>query len=409
MTASVEKTISMQDALQRFWDAVVIGAGPSGAVAAMVLGRAGLDVLMVDRATFPRDKVCGCCVAPAGVQVLRGLDLSSLLDDQGATSMQVFELIAGRHRMLAPIAGGRVLSRYRFDAALVRQAIAADVAFLPHCMARVGRVSEGSRAVALTGGDGSVEIRTRVVIAAGGLGFAVRDDEPGAPRREWLWRRSRVGGAAIVELDGCDLPPETVRMVVGRGGYVGLSRLEDGRIAVGGAFDPALLSEHCTLASAAAAVLLESRERVPDAIQEAKWHGAPQLTRRPRKVAGERVLVVGDAAGFVEPFTGEGMTWAMESGRGAAELAIAHLASSPAVWSRQLESQWVRAHRRLVRLRQLRCRLIAELLRHPRVVARCVVAGRVLPTLARLIVNAVQGRSPNDVAVGSTTWAGGSA
>ena len=62
------------------WDALVIGAGPAGSVAARELARRGCRVLLVDKATFPRPKVCGCCVNGAAIRALERLGLGHVLD-----------------------------------------------------------------------------------------------------------------------------------------------------------------------------------------------------------------------------------------------------------------------------------------------------------------------------------------
>jgi hypothetical protein len=88
------------------------------------------------------------------------------------------------------------------------------------------------------------------------------------------------------------------------------------------------------------------------------------------------------------------MTWAIESGRRAAEFAVLFLQLPQAAWSPELEEQWNVEYRRLVRWRQVRCRLIAQALRRPALLTCCMVAGQALPHMSRLIVNRVQGRLP---------------
>src|SRR5262249_58057061 len=70
---SVPATLSLNEAAARTWDAVVVGAGPAGSLAARQLARAGLGVLLVDRASFPRWKVCGCCLRAGAPATLRAV------------------------------------------------------------------------------------------------------------------------------------------------------------------------------------------------------------------------------------------------------------------------------------------------------------------------------------------------
>lgn len=384
--AALQASISLRDAAAKRWDAVVIGAGPAGSVAAIVLARLGQRVLLVDRATFPRDKVCGCCLGPAAMATLDELGLTESLDAHGPAPLDRIDLRAGRRRLEAPMGGGRVISRFRFDAMLAEQAIRNGAAFLPHSVARIAAAGDMDRTVPLTVGEHRYEVRTKVVIAAGGLGFSIEGSSPSNHPRQRLWSRSRLGGATIVSDHSCDLPTGTVRMIVARRGYVGFARLEDDRLAVGGAFDASLVHDRGGLAGAAAQVLEESNMDVPEEFAAAHWLGAPQLTRRPSRVAAPRVLAVGDAAGFVEPFTGEGMTWAMQSARSAAILVGAFLQEPDAPWSSTIEHTWMCQHRSLVRASQWRCRLIAEALRHPMLLAGCMIVGRSLPRLSQAVV-----------------------
>ena len=74
---------------ERSFDAVVVGAGPAGSIAALVLARAGASVALVDKAAFPRDKACGDLVGPRGVQVLAELGLTVPNAGQGSDLLAV--------------------------------------------------------------------------------------------------------------------------------------------------------------------------------------------------------------------------------------------------------------------------------------------------------------------------------
>ena len=113
---------------------------------------------------------------------------------------------------------------------------------------------------------------------------------------------------------------------------------------------------------------------LPSDMLNSRWRGTPALTRQARRVAGERVFVLGDAAGYVEPFTGEGMAWALAAGVAVAPLVI-HAASS---WQPDLESAWTAAYRRVVSRRQTACRATAAILRYP------LLAGAVVAVLSRV-------------------------
>lgn len=389
MNRLVLATTSIIEASQRPWDAIVIGAGPAGSVAAIRLARGARRVLLVDRADFPRGKACGCCLAPAAVAAIADLGLCRVLERQGAELIDAVDVRISGRRLEAPLRGGLSVSRGVLDAVLLREAIRCGADFLPACTAHIADAGRDSRLVGLSMGGTEQPARARLIIAAGGLGFGIRESAGLPVHCERRWSRSRLGGGTIIDGRGVDLPRRTVRMVVARHGYVGMVRVEEGRFAVAGAFDAAHVRACGSLGRAAADILEEVGQAVPAELEEARWLGAPHLTRRPRRVAVQRVLAVGDAAGFVEPFTGEGITWAVRSATAAAAIAEAFLDRPDAAWTRSVPAQWSRTHRRLVRAQQRRCRVIAEVLRHPALVRGALVAGRCIPRLARSIVDRV--------------------
>jgi 2-polyprenyl-6-methoxyphenol hydroxylase-like FAD-dependent oxidoreductase len=149
--------------------------------------------------------------------------------------------------------------------------------------------------------------------------------------------------------------PGTVFLAVGRGGYVGMVRVEDGCLNVAAALHPWFIRQSGGLGPASVAVLHEAGCDVPQDLGDAKWRGTPHLTRRVRHPSAHRLFVLGDAAGYIEPLTGEGMAWALESGREAASLACDSIEHFDA----RSRARWERRHQEIVGRAQLRCMLIA--------------------------------------------------
>jgi flavin-dependent dehydrogenase len=257
----------------------------------------------------------------------------------------------------------------------VREAEAAGAIFLPGTMAKLDDADAGSdsRTVALAGRP----IRARVVVLATGL--AGRDSEP-VPG-------SRLGAGMIVPAaDGpAFFAPGTIYMATGRGGYVGLVRLEDDRLDIAAAFDLGFVRASGGLGPAAEAVLRETGwPAIPD-IADRPWKGTPALTRRPATVAARRLFAVGDAAGYVEPFTGEGMAWAVMSAAALAPIA----ARAVQCWDGSLAREWERAHRRVVGSRQRICRVVSRVLRSATLTVCAVRALSAFPALSRPVVASI--------------------
>lgn len=337
------------------WDAVVVGAGPAGAVAARELARRGLSVLLAERKAFPRTKVCGGCLNAHGVAALEGVGLGPLLRELAAPRLSALALSARHREACLPLSGGRAIERGSFDEGLVTAAVAAGATFAPECLAIPGAVEPHGRRLTLRRAGTGTETSAAVVIAADGLGSALLGRE--APARP----HSRLGAGTQLESCSPAYGPGRIHMGVGRGGYVGLVRLGDGRLNVAAAFDPELVRSCGGLTGAAGSVLASAGLPALPELARASWTGTPALTRAPAAPAAERLFAIGDASGYVEPFTGEGMSWAI-----ADAIAVAGPAEDAArEWSPELAAAWTRRHQERTRAARWRCSIIAQLLRRP--------------------------------------------
>jgi flavin-dependent dehydrogenase len=342
------------------WDALVIGAGPAGSVTARELARRGCRVLLVDKAAFPRAKVCGCCVNGAAMRALERLQLDPVLD--GAAPIDRLVVAAGARTADLPLPCGVALSREVLDSRLLAEAVQAGVEFRPGTMVNH---------------DSELLNQARVIVAAAGLTGGEALGESG----------SRIGAGLI--LPASSVPqfycPHAIHMAVGNGGYVGLVRLEDDRLDIAAALDAAFVKTSGGLGAAAESILRAVGWPVPRGLALAAWKGTPALTRRPRRVAGPGFFAVGDAAGYVEPFTGEGIAWAVMSAAALAPIA----ARAVHAWDDSLARDWERAHRRIVGRRQRICRIVARGLRSPFLTGLAVRALGVVPALARPVIAAL--------------------
>ncbi len=387
-TERIEPTIALSDAAARQWDAVVVGAGPAGSMAARRLALAGHRVLLTDRAAFPRFKVCGCCLNAAALEALDSAGLGGLPDRLGALPLFSLRLACGRAAGELPLPRGVAVSREALDNSLVAEAVRAGAAFLPKALASVPPDAGPCPVVILRQSDGVARVTCRAIVAADGLGGRLLGSEQGFPVR--VTRRSRLGCGVILDDGPDDYGPGIIHMACAPGGYVGLVRLEDGRLDVAAAFDPWFVRSHGSPGAAAAAALGSCRLPPVPGLAGAAWRGTPALTRcRPRLQCGP-FFVIGDSAAYVEPFTGEGIAWALASAVAVTPLVGGVIERGPPDVT---EDAWTLAHRRLFARRHGMCRAIARTLRHPRLAALGIAALSAAPVLAVPFIRAIN-RTP---------------
>ena len=369
------------------WDVVVVGAGPAGGLAALDLAQRGLRVLLVEKRAFPRWKVCGCCLNAQAQAVLAAVGQGQLIESQGGVPLRRLQLgHRGREASLA-LPDGRALSRERFDQALVEAAVAAGASFRASTTAQLGPADATGRAVTLheRGSRLPQTVRAKVVLVAAGLAQrCIPAGEAGAPI---IQRHSRIGAGCVLPSAAAAYPSGRIHMAIGREGYVGLVRREDGQLNLAAAFDRQAIQcpgprSSGGAAAAARTVLTSAGFPIPLGLEQARWQLTPALSRRAAVVAGERFLVLGDAAGYVEPFTGEGMAWALTAGAAAAPLVLAGLEC----WSPALERRWQRELRQQIGRRQRLCRGLALLLRQPGATAVAFGVSQHLPAVAEQLV-----------------------
>jgi flavin-dependent dehydrogenase len=384
----IPATVDWDRAGNEAWDALVVGAGPAGALAARQLAVAGRRVLLVDCKAFPRHKVCGASLNGQALAILRSVGLGSLPESLGGIAITMFDVRSNGRGVRLPLPEGVAVSRARFDAALVEQAITSGAGFLPGTVATLEPLVEFGRdecrVCRLRQGDGApVHVRARVVLAADGLGHgSLREHAEFCSRVE---SGSRIGLGGQVAEYPADYAPGTIFMAVGREGYVGLVRVEDGRLNIAAALAPEFVKQAGGAAGALAAVIGEAGFPPIVSLPLAEWHGTIALSRRTRSCSGRRVLLLGDAAGYVEPFTGEGMAWAFAAAIAAPRFVTRGLTD----WDEQIERDWQRTLRRLVQRRQHWCRMLAVATRHPLAVRILLRAISWAPSLAKPIIRSL--------------------
>jgi flavin-dependent dehydrogenase len=363
------------------WDAIVIGAGPAGSLAARQLALAGLQTLLVDAKQFPREKVCGGYLNSRSLESLRQAGLAHVAGNDGGSEVTQLELIRGRQRTRFRLPPGRVICRTTFDSALLDGATSAGAKVLTGAQATVDATVNGAGRSVTVVQDGRQEsLNARVVICADGLSrTSVRNLAECAAS---IAPNSRVGIGAVVngDFDACSIGQLT--MVLSRDGYVGISRVREHQFNVAAAVDRRALLR-TTPAKIVAGILTDAGISFPSDLMNSHWRGTPPLTSRPKHVAAERVLLIGDSGGYIEPFTGEGMAFALEAATAIAPLAAEAVQS----WRPAIAESWEMLHREMVRDRQRTCQQLAWILRRPWAAFLTVGICRVLPGIAERLID----------------------
>ena len=310
-------------------DVIVVGAGPAGSTTAYYLAQTGLDVLMLEKSTFPREKVCGDGLTPRGVRALVAMGIS-VSEQDGWVRNKGLRVIGAGKRLelpwpeLSSYPGyGLVRPRTDLDQMLARRAQQAGARLLegvtvtgPVLGERTGRIT----GVAAKEADGERTYRARVIVAADGnssrlsvaMGLRKRDDRPlGVAVRTYYQSPRHDDDYLESWLDLWDGD----RLLPGYGWIFGMG---DGTSNVGlGLLNTSAAFGHTDYH----ALLRKWLEGMP-----AEWGFTEENRTQPIRGAAlpmgfnrtphyyQGLLLVGDAGGMVNPFNGEGIAYAMESG-----------------------------------------------------------------------------------------------
>jgi menaquinone-9 beta-reductase len=311
-------------------DVIVVGAGPAGSTTAFYLAQAGLDVLMLEKSAFPREKVCGDGLTPRGVRALVAMGIS-VSEQDGWVRNQGLRVIGAGKRLelpwpeLSSYPGyGLVRPRTDLDQMLARRAQQAGAKLLegvtvtgPVLDERTGRIA-GVTAKAEQNGDQTY--RARVIVAADGnssrlsvaMGLRKRDDRPlGVAVRTYYTSPRHDDDYLESWLDLWDGD----RLLPGYGWIFGMgdgtSNVGLGLLNTSAAFGHT--DYHALLRKWLAGMPGEWGFTEENRTQPIRGAALPMgFNRTPHYYRG--LLLAGDAGGMVNPFNGEGIAYAMESG-----------------------------------------------------------------------------------------------
>jgi geranylgeranyl reductase family protein len=320
-------------------DVLIVGGGPAGTSTAHALAREGADVMLIDRARFPRPKPCAEYLSPEASRILDSMGALAAVESSGAAQLAgVLVRSPSGDTIRGEFIAGHAYTPYRQRGLSVRREVL-DKLLVDSVRARGVTVHEGTRATSLThvatGGydvelaaEGSITtVRAGLVIGADGLHSLVarRLGLTGAAR--WPRRLALVTHYAGVSGIG-----EMAEMHVERDGFVGIADVGDGLTTVA-----------LVVPARNARAIAGRKEEFLTTWLGARPHLAPRFANarrvspiqatgpfasRARRAWAADALLVGDAADFFDPFTGEGIFAALRGGEMAAGAALAALAAS---------------------------------------------------------------------------------
>lgn len=358
----------------RVRDAVVVGGGPAGLAFAIAAAALGLDVAVLERRPGPVDKACGEGLLPAGVRSLERLGARARLPPEDARPIAEIRWIEPGYevaRLRLPAPGGLGIRRTALSAALLARAREVGVELLSDVEV-TGHRREADRIWAIgRGGD----VAAKVLVAADGLASPAR-------RREGLeaaaGRRPRFGIRRHISVEPW---ADAVEVHFGEGAEAYVTPAGAHRVGIAILFEreesarfEALMERFPALAALVAAAEPETAVR-----------GAGPFDRRSTSRIAERLVLLGDAAGYVDAVTGDGLALAFGCAEDLAALlpaALAHgasreaLAPYEAAWRRRFRpyAAWTRAVLTLARCPRIRRRVLALAAARPGPFERLVAA-----------------------------------
>ena len=406
--------------LQNF-DVAIIGAGVAGSMAALLCSQAGLRTVLLERHLFPRHKVCGCCVNGRAFRMLKQAGLESGLRQlQPATTSSLAVRYSGR-KLDVPMPSSFAVSRRTMDQWLVNEAVASGCEFVDGVTASVQPLASDSdeafpdiidsrksdrpeiRTVQLRianrhashgttacdhdfAASPDVHVFARVVLVCDGLGQPSLHLLPSFRAEPRVG--SRIGLGAVFPRAAADawIRKGEVLMAVAPQGYAGVVEIENNQLNLAAAIDPSCLNMSNSPLDCLANIFRLAGVPMPQELQHATLKGTVPLTRSTRRIAGHRLFLLGDSTGYVEPFTGEGMAWALTAATMAIPFVVLAIRNG---WSEELVNRWQTSFNELTRTQQKICRWLSATLRHPWLLPPMMTTCQLFPSLAQHLVNRI--------------------
>ena len=352
--------------LSQTYDLAVIGGGPAGTSAAITAAQLGLQVLLLEAGTFPRQKVCGEFVSGEACSILEQLFCSDFAFASAPRISKARIFLDGESAELSVSPPALSISRYDLDFALWQKAADAGASVLQKTS--VLQVRRIGNYFAISADN--CEARSRAVIDASGRWSKLRNVQPGTTEK-WLGLKGYFYERTAS--DSCDL-------YFFPGGYCGVQPLPDRRVNVAAMV-------HADIARSLTQVFAQSRDLL---VRSRNWSAAGEpLTTAPLffaqpRTANRQMALAGDAAAFIDPFAGDGISVALHSGKMAALAMVDYLSGhgSLAIALRTYDRQY----RALIQPALTNAARLRRMLRLPLPLRRSAISLLRIPLLGRFAV-----------------------
>jgi len=384
--------------MQTDYDAIIVGAGPSGSTAAILLAQAGWSVALIEKQCFPRRKVCGECIAASNLPLLDALGIGDEFASMAGPELRRVALLCGAQSVSAalPVGDdakhpwGRALAREHLDLLLLQRAKAVRVSVLQPCHVQSLSGQPGNFRCIVGAGDSDQAITLRAPVAIGAYGSW--QPLPADRARRRVERRASDLLAFKANFSKVRLEKGLLPVLSFRGGYGGMVVADHDTTTLACCIRADRLNA-CRRAfpGAKAGAVVEAylqhecegvREALSGASRAGPWLAAGPIRPGVRLRRGADVFLIGNAAGEAHPIIGEGISMALQS----AWLLCEQLVGSPSVllrgvdanrWQRQIQERYRAEWRGHFGLRMRIAALLAQAAMRP------TLAARVLPLLCR--------------------------
>ncbi len=341
----------------RVFDLVIVGAGVAGASAAILASQSDLSVLLVESQSFPREKVCGGCLNQRAQSFLKRIGLFDEIQSAGAVAIDRLHVQIYNYASFWDVPTMLSVRRSSLDQILVDHAEQCGAMFIDGTRATVlpadSEIKSNARVVLLKNTISpteSVRVYGKMIVVASGLTRASLPAGEVWPAS--VMNNSRIGLHALIPREKV---PESftsrisgtrpqLHMLVGSIGYLGICETDGGYIDLAAAMDPAAVRAEKSIEATVQQLLRECGEDSAF-VKDLNWQSTPHLTRQSECVAKQKIFLLGDATGYVEPFTGEGMSWAFKGAEALVPMLYRANQSSNTDTAEKEWNLWITKHR----------------------------------------------------------------